>query len=103
MIQNTFCQIQRISPHGPLAFRSVCAENSPVFMHSPGSVNEAASRVEPPTQDVKYRRFSFASNKHFSIVCHNSCTGQTNAVSYSHEFEAALKGGVFLQNHRLHL
>ncbi len=25
LIQNTLCQIQRISPCGPLAFRSVCA------------------------------------------------------------------------------
>ncbi len=38
LIQNTFCQIQRISPHGPLAFHSVCVEKT-VFIHSPGSVN----------------------------------------------------------------
>ncbi len=28
LIQYTFCQIQRISPHDPLAFRSVCARSS---------------------------------------------------------------------------
>ncbi len=29
--------------------------------------------VEPPTQIVKYRRFSRISTKHFGIVGHNSC------------------------------
>ncbi len=55
-------------------------------------------RVEPPTQVVKYWRFSRVSTKHFGVVCHNSCsyTGQTNAVHYLHEFEGALKGGVCL-------
>ncbi len=39
-IQYTFCQIQRISPHSPIAVRSVCAlKRNPVFVHSPGSVN----------------------------------------------------------------
>ncbi len=74
------------------------------------------SRVDPPTLVVKYWRFSRVSSKHFVIICHNSCsyTGQTNAGSYSREFEGALKGGVclfdcwvqissFLQNCRLRL
>ncbi len=40
-IKYAFCQIQRISPHGPPAFSVLCArwKNSPVFKHSPGSVN----------------------------------------------------------------
>ncbi len=45
------------------------------------------SRVEPPAQDVKYRRFNRVSTKHLGIICHNSCscTGHTNAVCYSRE------------------
>ncbi len=39
-IQRTFCQIQQVSPRGPLAVRSVCAlKTHLVFVHSPGSVN----------------------------------------------------------------
>ncbi len=40
----TLCQIQRIAPRGPLAFRSVCV----------CSYTLRVARVEPPTQDVKY-------------------------------------------------
>ncbi len=69
-----------VSPHGLLAFRSVCAlKNSPVFIHSPGCKQKTnrVARVEPPTN-----------------LC--LCAGQTNAVCYSHEVEGALKGGVYL-------
>ncbi len=73
---------------------------------------QTGNKPESPTQVVKCRRFSCVSTEHFSIICHNSCscTGQTNAASYS-----SLKGGVclfgcwvqmstsFLQNRRLHL
>ncbi len=53
--------------------------------------------VTPPTQVVKYQRFSYVSTIHFSILCHNLCsyTGQTNAVSYL-QFEGALMEGVYL-------
>ncbi len=53
------------------------------------------SRVEPPTQVVKYQCFSCISTKHFGIVCHSSCsyTGQTNAVHYLCKFEGR---GVFV-------
>lgn len=48
LIQYTFCQIQRLSPYGLLAARSVCAlekkKKNPVFIHSPGSVNQKQTR-----------------------------------------------------------
>ncbi len=34
LIQNTFSQIQRISPHGPLAVRSVCALKTKSGVHT---------------------------------------------------------------------
>ncbi len=84
LIQYTFCQIRRISPHGPLSFRSVCGEKkSSVSIHSPSSV------IGKQT-GVKYQLFSRVSTKH------SSYTGQTNVVRYSREFEGALKGGVYL-------
>ncbi len=78
---------------------------------------DRVARVESPTQDVKYRRFSHVSTKHFSITCHNSClyTGPTDAVCYSRKFEGELKRQVYLfgcwvqistsllQNHRPNL
>ncbi len=117
VIQYTFCQIQRISPQGPLAFHSVCVLKKKPGVHTqPWLCKRETNRiawVEPPTQVIKYQCFSRVFTKHFGIICHNLClyTEQTNAnVS-----EGALKGGVylfgcwvqistsFLQNHRQHL
>ncbi len=80
IIQNTCCQIQRISPHAPLAFRYVCVrKNSPVFKHSPASIN---GKQSVSGRAAKYGRFRRVSTKHLGIICHNSCsyTGHTDAV-----------------------
>ncbi len=78
--QYTFCQIQRESPHAPLAFRSVCALKEKSGVHTqPWLCKQETNRVaqvEPPTQDIKYQHFSRVSTKRFGIVCHNLCCTQ---------------------------
>ncbi len=102
IIQNIFCQSQRISPHNPQAFHSLCVLKKQSGVQTQPWLckreTNRVSHVEPPTQDIKYQRFSRISTKHFGIVCHNSCsyTGKTDAVSYSREFEGALNGGMYL-------
>ncbi len=58
IIQNSFCQIQRISPQGLLAFRSVCELRKKSSVHTqPWFCKWETNRVswvEPTTQDVKY-------------------------------------------------
>ncbi len=69
LMQYTFCQIQRISPHGPLAFCSVCVLKKWSGVHTQPWLckleTDRAAQVEPPTQDVKYRHFSHVSTEHF--------------------------------------
>ncbi len=54
LTQNTSCQIQRISPHGPLAFHSVCALKKQSGVHTQPWLckqeTNRVARVKPPTQ-----------------------------------------------------
>ncbi len=100
LIQHTFCQIQRISPCGPLVFRSVCAlkkqsgvNTKPCFCKR--ETKRGSGRATNP--GIKYQCFSCLSTKHFGIVFHKSCsyTGQNHGVSHSREFEGVLKGRMY--------
>ncbi len=80
-----------------------------------GNKQRGLSKATNPGRQIQ--TISHVSTKHFGTICHNSClyAGQTNAVSDLHEFEGALKGGMYLlgcwvqistsfhQNRRLHL
>ncbi len=84
-----FCQIQRVSLQGLLAFCSVCVLKKKSGVHTQPCLckreTNRVTQVEPPTQVIKYQCFSRVYTKHFCIVRHSLClyAGQTNAVRYS--------------------
>ncbi len=76
LIQYTLCQIQRISPHSPLAFRSVCALKKQPGVHTQPWLCKRepnrAARVDPPTHVIKYQRISTKLRYSMSQLVHRT-------------------------------
>ena len=70
LIQYHFCQIQRIAPRGPLAIWSVCSsKKTPVFVHSPGSVNGKQTQCLGPSHK-QFQPINMVLQGHRREGCH---------------------------------